>query len=43
MKIQAWMDHVYPLLEDHLASSLNSITTYSLLFYHAAAANMLEV
>lgn len=38
-----WLDKVYPLLKPHLADSLDSVSSYMLLYHGATLANLLEV
>lgn len=42
--LQAWKEHVLPLLRAHLAGGgVDAISSYLLLYHEAAVANLLEV
>jgi hypothetical protein len=41
--IEAWKEFVYPLLAPHLAESVDSVTTYLLLYHEVTVANLLQV
>lgn len=40
---QVWKDKLFPLLKQHLAEQVDSVTSYLLLYHEAALANLLEV
>jgi hypothetical protein len=40
---QAWKEHLYPLLKQHLADHVDSSISYLVLYHEAAVANLLEV
>lgn len=40
---QAWREHAYPLLRDHLARRVDSVISWGLLYHETAIANLLEV
>jgi hypothetical protein len=40
---QVWKERLFPLLKDHLAHEVDSVTSYQLLYHEAALANLLEV
>ena len=41
--IETWKEAVYPFLNHHIASNVDPIITYTLLFHEAVLANVLEV
>ncbi len=41
-RTQAWKAHVFPLLEEHLAASVDSVLSYIPVYHEAALANLLE-
>lgn len=43
MHMQAWREHVFPLLREHLAHGVDSVIGWSLLYHETALANLLEV
>ncbi len=40
---QVWKSNVLPLLQQHIAEQVDSMTTYMLIQHEAAVANLLEV
>lgn len=40
---QAWKQHLYPVLESHLAHQVDTVSTYYLLYHEVTLANLLEV
>jgi hypothetical protein len=43
LRHQVWRERLLPLLERHLAESMDSVAAYHLLYQEAALANLLEV
>ena len=41
--LQVWKVHVLPILQEHIAQQVESMTTYMILQHEAAIANLLEV
>ena len=41
--VQVWKTNVLPLIQQHIAEQLDSMTTFMLLQHEAAVANLLEV
>ena len=41
--MEAWKEHVYPLLAAHLAEHVDSVSAYVLLYHEVAVANLLQV
>ena len=41
--MQVWKTNVLPLMQQHIAEQLDSMTTFMLLQHEAAVANLLEV
>jgi hypothetical protein len=41
--IEAWKEAVYPLVSHHIATTVDPILSYTLLFHEALLANLLEV
>ncbi|PNW79580.1 hypothetical protein CHLRE_08g358751v5 [Chlamydomonas reinhardtii] len=41
--MEAWKEHVYPLLAGHLAEHVDSVSAYVLLYHEVAVANLLQV
>jgi zinc finger MYND domain-containing protein 10 len=41
--VEAWKDHLYPILQKHIAKKVDPLISYILLFNEAAIANLLEV
>ena len=41
--LQVWKSEVLPLLQQHIAERVDSMTTYMILQHEAAIANLLEV
>lgn len=41
--MEVWKEHMLPLLSDHLANNMDSVTSYALVFHEANVANLLEM
>jgi hypothetical protein len=41
--VQVWKQRTAPLLWEHLATSMDSVETYTLFYHEAALTNLLEV
>lgn len=41
--VQAWKEHVLPLLRQHIATEVDPVLSYILVYHEASLANLLEV